>query len=279
MLWGVEDFGGGAGLDEFASGHDQDGGAEVFDDGEVVRDEEVGEGELVLEILEEVDDLGLDGDIEGADRLVADEEFGFDGQGTGDSDPLPLASGELVGIAVQVSGVEADEVEEFGDSLAASRGLHVGEVDAEGLSDNVLDSHSGVERVEGVLKDHLDPFADGEEGGGVEGGQVETVEADGARGNGSQADDGFAGGGFSAAAFSDESDGGSFGNGEGDSIDGFDPAGLALEQSSGDGEVDAKVGDFEKHAVVFLMGKGGRRNGKMRGGVGSCGLNGGQTAV
>jgi hypothetical protein len=41
----------------------------VFDDGEVVGDEEVGESELVLEVVEEVEDLGLDGDVEGRRRV------------------------------------------------------------------------------------------------------------------------------------------------------------------------------------------------------------------
>ena len=39
---------------------------------------------------------GLDRDIEGADRLVGDDELGVDRQGTGDADPLPLAAAQPV---------------------------------------------------------------------------------------------------------------------------------------------------------------------------------------
>jgi hypothetical protein len=39
----------------------------VADHGEVVRDEEVGEVELLLEVLQQVDDLRLDGDVEGGE--------------------------------------------------------------------------------------------------------------------------------------------------------------------------------------------------------------------
>ena len=46
----------------------------MADDGKVVRDEEVGEVEVLLERLEQVDDLRLDGDVQGGDRLVADDE-------------------------------------------------------------------------------------------------------------------------------------------------------------------------------------------------------------
>ena len=38
--------------------------ADVFDHGEVVRDEEIGQPQLFLQVLQEVDDLGLDGDVE-----------------------------------------------------------------------------------------------------------------------------------------------------------------------------------------------------------------------
>src|SRR5438874_1775273 len=50
-------------LDHRPEVHDGDPVGDVADDGQVVRDEEVGQVELLLEPLEEVDDLGLDGDV------------------------------------------------------------------------------------------------------------------------------------------------------------------------------------------------------------------------
>jgi hypothetical protein len=47
----------------------------VAHDVEVVGDEDVGEPELALQVLEEVEDLRLDGDVERGDRLVADDEL------------------------------------------------------------------------------------------------------------------------------------------------------------------------------------------------------------
>jgi hypothetical protein len=46
----------------------------VADHAEVVGDEDVGELELVLEVLEQVDDLGLDRDVQRGDRLVGDDQ-------------------------------------------------------------------------------------------------------------------------------------------------------------------------------------------------------------
>ena len=55
------------------------------------------------EVFEELEDLGLDGDVEGGGGLVGDEDAGLVGwpliyDGDGDEDALALASGELVGI-------------------------------------------------------------------------------------------------------------------------------------------------------------------------------------
>ena len=83
---------------------------DVPHDGQIVRDEEVGDAELFLQLHEQVDHLGLDRDVEGRDGLVADDEPRLDGEGPGDADALPLAAGELVRIAVQEARIEADQV-------------------------------------------------------------------------------------------------------------------------------------------------------------------------
>ena len=54
------------------------------------------ETQLVLEVLEEVDDLGLDRDVEGAHRLVGHDEIGLEHECARDADALALASGESV---------------------------------------------------------------------------------------------------------------------------------------------------------------------------------------
>jgi hypothetical protein len=49
---------------------------DVLHHGKIVGHEKVSEAELVLKILEEVEDLGLDGDVQGGDGLVAHDELG-----------------------------------------------------------------------------------------------------------------------------------------------------------------------------------------------------------
>ncbi|GAA0007739.1 hypothetical protein BRDID11002_77450 [Bradyrhizobium diazoefficiens] len=44
------------------------------DHGEVVRDEEIGEAVLALQVDQQIDHLRLDRDVERGDRLVADDQ-------------------------------------------------------------------------------------------------------------------------------------------------------------------------------------------------------------
>ena len=74
-----------------------------------------GDAELVLEVLEQVDDLGLDRDVERRDRLVADDQLRAQGDRPGDADALALAAGELVRVAVVVLGVQPDPLHQLLD--------------------------------------------------------------------------------------------------------------------------------------------------------------------
>ena len=52
--------------------------------------------ELAHHAAHEVQDLGLDRDVEGGGRLVGDEQLRVAGERHGDHHPLPHAAGELV---------------------------------------------------------------------------------------------------------------------------------------------------------------------------------------
>ena len=99
-------------LDELALVHDRDLVGHRPHDGEVVRDEEVREPEVALEVLEQVEDLRLDGDVQRRDRLVADDQLRVQRERAGDADALALAARELVRVAVRVVRVEADDLEQ-----------------------------------------------------------------------------------------------------------------------------------------------------------------------
>lgn len=103
VLWGEEDFVSFTIFYDFSGIHDGDVVGDVADDGEVVRDEDHSEIELVAEVEEEVEDLGLNGDVERGDRFVCDDELWLRGEGSGDGDALTLSAGEFVWVLAHVA--------------------------------------------------------------------------------------------------------------------------------------------------------------------------------
>src|SRR5208282_2805871 len=95
----VENVDLGTEFDQVAGVHDGDAIGDVRNDGEIVRDEEHRQSEFVAKVVEQVEDLLLDGDIESGGGLVGDEQLRAVDDGHGDHDALAHASGELVRIA------------------------------------------------------------------------------------------------------------------------------------------------------------------------------------
>ncbi len=101
---------GGRHLHDPADVHHRDAVADVLDHRQVVRDEEVGEPQLVLQLEQQVEDLRLHRDVERRHRLVGDDQPRIERQRAGDADALPLAAGERVRVAAHVLGPQADQL-------------------------------------------------------------------------------------------------------------------------------------------------------------------------
>ena len=145
---------GGTLLDDASEVHHRDAVADVAHEREVVRDEEVGEAELLLQVAEQVDDVGLDRHVEAAHRLVEHEQLGGERQRPGDGDALQLAAGELARVAVAVLGVEAHGAQQVARLLLPLL-LREVEVVAHRLGQAVGDRRQRVERRERVLEHEL----------------------------------------------------------------------------------------------------------------------------
>ena len=143
-------------LDELAAVHHGDAVAHMPHGGEVVRDEEVREPETALKIHQEVEDLRPDRDVERRHRLVADDQRGVGRKGAGDRHALALPTGELERPPLAEVGTETHELEQLGDAATVPPLLTAAQ-QHQGLGDDLLDRHQGVERVTGVLEHHLDP--------------------------------------------------------------------------------------------------------------------------
>src|ERR671922_1492389 len=90
-------------LDDLARVHDRDPFGDLEQEREVVRDEEYGESELALDLLNLLQDLPLNDDVERSRRLVEDDELGLQGERHRDDRALTHPARELVWIRAQAA--------------------------------------------------------------------------------------------------------------------------------------------------------------------------------
>jgi len=110
-----EDLIGRAAFDNVAGVHDGDAVAHGGDDAQVMGDDDDGHAQLLLQIHHQFQDLRLNGDVQSRGRLVGDQQLRLAGQGDGDHDSLPHASGQLIGILLEplLGLVDADQRQHF----------------------------------------------------------------------------------------------------------------------------------------------------------------------
>ena len=142
-------------LDDLAGAHHHDPVGDIVHHREVVRDEQIGDFELLLQILQQVEDLGLDRDIQRRDRLVADQELGLERQRPRNTDALALTAGETVGVAVERPDIQAHQFQKLLHHLGPERAI-ADAMDEQRFIDDVEDGHPRIERPERVLEDELD---------------------------------------------------------------------------------------------------------------------------
>ena len=118
--------------------------------------------------------MRLNGDVEGRDSLVANNQFGLEGEGPGNGDALALAAGELVWIAARMIGVEPDLLQQIGDPIGPKPFLQYVTMYRPGLTDDCRHVHAGIERAVWILKYDLDLAAKRQQVGAV---QSENIAA------------------------------------------------------------------------------------------------------
>ena len=124
---GVAIVGPGPRVDDPAEVGHGDQVGEVLDDAEVVRDEEIGDPFLVLQIREEIEHDRLDRDVERGEGLVAYHQIRVASECPRDCDALPFASAELVGPARQIATVEIDGMQEVAGAFECRRAAETAE--------------------------------------------------------------------------------------------------------------------------------------------------------
>jgi hypothetical protein len=164
-------------LDDSAGAHHGDLIGNHLDEGKIVGDEEVGDAELSLKILHEIEHLGSYRDVEGGYRLVTHDHLRSECQCSRDGDALKLPARQLRRVAVEDTAGQTNALEEISCPMQALASRHA-EVHEEGLGHGVSDRYPWVEGAEGILEDHLGPSPKRPKLGAIERVHIATFEAD-----------------------------------------------------------------------------------------------------
>ena len=124
-------------------------------DREVVRDEEVGDALVGLQLAQQLDDARLHRDVERGEDLVAQHQPRPRRERPCDRDALSLAARELVREAGREGGVEPDVLERLLDAGAALLAVQT-EEQLERTPHDLMHALARVERRVRVLEDELD---------------------------------------------------------------------------------------------------------------------------
>ena len=210
----VEDIGFGAQFDQVPGVHHGDAIGNVRNNGEIVRDEEHRQSKFVAEIIEQIENLLLDGNIERGGGLVGDQQLRTVDDGHSDHDALAHASGELVRIAARtLFGVGDGNILHAFDRSPPSLGFGDLVVSQHRFRDLLADAHDRIERGHGLLKNHRNARAAEltklirRQSGEMRGDRVAILKSDLARDYGGwrqETHDGKGGNGLSRARFADQ---------------------------------------------------------------------------
>lgn len=166
-----------AGLDDLAVLHHQNAVGDVTHDGQIVRNEQIGEIEFRFDVDEEVENRPADRRVERRHRLIADEQSRTREQSPRNADPLLLSSRELVDVTLERIGWKFDTVDDMANAPRSIVSvLHP--ADDQDVVENIADPHARVERSVRILKDHLHAWPKRAQFGLARSGYVDAVEND-----------------------------------------------------------------------------------------------------
>ncbi|RMS17543.1 hypothetical protein ALP75_202330 [Pseudomonas syringae pv. actinidiae] len=127
----------------------------MFDDRQVVADQQVSQAELLFEVLQQVENLRLHRHVQRRSRFVADQHVGAHHQRPCNRHALALPTGELAGVAVDDSFRQADHVHHRLDTLTALS-IAADVMHDQRQGDDFAKGFARVQRRVRVLKDRLD---------------------------------------------------------------------------------------------------------------------------
>ncbi|MPN32965.1 hypothetical protein SDC9_180448 [bioreactor metagenome] len=140
--------------------HDGHPVADMLDHAQIMGNKNIGKIMPFLQRAEKIKHLGLYRNVQGGNGLVANDDLGLQNQSPGYIDALALAAGELVGIAVHVLHVQAYLPQHSQHRFPPLFAVPLQAVDDQRLFDGGFGGKTGVQGRIGILKNHLQLFAD-----------------------------------------------------------------------------------------------------------------------
>ncbi len=188
-------------LDQLAKVHHRDAVRDVPHHRQIVRYEQVGDAEALLQILQQVHHLRADRHIQRGHRFVRHDQPRLGRQRAGDRDALTLAAGEFKRAAAQMHRIQPNQAQQFDHPFAALRPVGIQAIDVERLGDDVLDTLARAERGIRILEHDLDIAPAPAQRATAEAEQILAAERDAAGGRFGQAQQHASRGGLAAAGF------------------------------------------------------------------------------
>ena len=221
----------------------------MLDQREVVRDHQVGEPVLRLNVGEQVEHLRANRDVERRDRFVEHQQSGLERERACDRDPLALAAAELVRKQPRRRRRQADHVEQFADAatdLDPPRSF----VREDRLGQDGVHTQPGIERGVRILEDRLQLAAQATQARRRQRREIVTVESDRTGSRPLQPQHQFGNRRLAAARLADQREGFTLVDREAHTVDRLHVAPRA-EQAAAGGEIPAQIAHFEQtHALA-----------------------------
>ena len=198
---------------------DRDVVAEHAHDRQVVADEHQGEAEPGAQLPQQQQDMRLRRHVEAGHDLVGDDEVRLERQRAGDAGALALAARQLVRIAVDEAGRQADEIEQRGRAVAPVPPSLQTSVHLQRTRQRHAEPQPRIQRRLRILEDHLDARAQRPHLGLAEAADLDAVELNAAGGRLQQPHQQPAERGLAGAGLADEAEHGAARHGEVDPLD------------------------------------------------------------
>ena len=176
--------------------------------GKVMGHKKIGQVPLLLQIGQQVQHLGPDGNVQGGYGLIGDDEVRLHDQRPGHADALALAAGKFMGEPAGKFRQQAHIGQGFFHLFPAFLPGYPVSAGVETLADDVVHLGPLVQGGHGVLENHLDPAGDLlVQLPGDAPVDLLAVKEDFSPGGGMDADDGPADGGLAGAGLSHQAEG------------------------------------------------------------------------